>query len=201
MSPILASYGPRGTCWDAFEPSVCFQDCRAGLIALGLANDEVSACRECEREDECAYLETESSCSLEGDCLVPVEGEGDVGDPCYDVSDCMGACYHADECPESSYSTTLSCRFASFSDEVGVCVDACENSDEQCFVDGWFCDYDEELCVSQDPYQCDDAENCEECLAAGCIFSGWTVDREFMQIDDCSQHVDFPPVFLCELEE
>jgi hypothetical protein len=46
VTPLIAAYGPEGTCWEEFPTWACIADCEAQLTALSYACQSAPACCE-----------------------------------------------------------------------------------------------------------------------------------------------------------
>lgn len=123
VGPLLAVYGPDGTCWDTDSldaVALCTEACRAGREEQGLLFPDVNTCGECTADEHCAQspdkpychkaTATCSACAADGHC------SAGVCDPsqracveCLDDAHCAGqlcdpdsrscvACHDRDHC-------------------------------------------------------------------------------------------------------
>lgn len=62
VTPIVAVYGPDGTCWDEFTQEQCWQDCRAQKAALAPVANNAAVCLECIDDEDCVFDPSKSTC-------------------------------------------------------------------------------------------------------------------------------------------
>lgn len=68
VTPLVAIYGPNGTCWEEFTQEQCWQDCRAQKAALAPVANNAAACLECIDNDDCVFDPSKSIC-FESACV------------------------------------------------------------------------------------------------------------------------------------
>ena len=102
VTPLIAVYGPDGTCWTEFGAEACRLDCRAQLNAMGVGNPDEAACWECESDSDCGAGGVETYCSLEHRCVEPIDACAayctKTSECCYDGFACGGA-QPSESCP------------------------------------------------------------------------------------------------------
>ncbi len=68
LSGIVGSYGGTGSCWDEFDPSVCWSDCRAAIRGLHETSPGAVECLECAVDADCSFWDNTRVCTLDNEC-------------------------------------------------------------------------------------------------------------------------------------